>query len=122
MQHQDAIVRSIETHCHALSNNDKCAWLEIWAEDAVIEDPVGVSTYRGVAEIGTALWSEIEAISPMKLWLMEAVIVCGNEAIAILAADVKSGSGRRRVGPIVDHFIFDNAAKISQMRAFWKVA
>ena len=121
MQHQDVIISSIETHCQALSNNDKSAWLEIWAKDAVIEDPVGVSTYRGLEEISTALWSEIAAISPMKLWLVEEIIVCGNEAIAILAADVKSGWGRRKVGPIVDHFVFNNEAIISQMRAFWKV-
>jgi hypothetical protein len=48
------------------------------------------------------------------------VIVCGNEAIAILAADVTRDGARHRVGPIVDHFVFGDDGKIKSMRAFWK--
>jgi steroid Delta-isomerase len=120
MVNREVIVASIETHCQALSANDKNAWLQIWADDVVIEDPVGVSIYRGLEAVSTALWAEIEAISPIKLWLEVEIIVCGNEAIAILAAEVNSATGRRRVGPIVDHFLFNKEGKIAQMRAFWK--
>jgi steroid delta-isomerase len=28
----------------------------------------------------------------------------------------------QHVGPLVDHFTFDDAGKISMMRAFWKYA
>jgi len=120
MIQREDIVASINTHCEALSAADKYSWLRIWADDAVIEDPVGVSIYRGLKEISTRLWSEIIAISPMKLWLEEEIIVCSKEAIAIFAAEVMSQDGRRKVGPIVDHFVFNNDGKISQMRAFWK--
>ena len=55
----------------------------------------------------------------MHLWLERDVIVCGNEAIAILFGVVTSGT-LRKVGPIVDHFTFDEDGKIKSMRAFWK--
>jgi len=114
------IIASIERHCQALTANDKGAWLTIWANDVVIEDPVGVSRYEGLDAVSTALWREIEAISPLTLWLENEVIVCGNEAIAILMAEVSSDGGRRKVGPIIDHFVFGADGKIIQMRAFWK--
>ncbi len=100
------IVRAIEMHCHAITSNCKSSWLEIWAEDAIIEDPVGVSTYVGREALGSKLWTQIEAISPISLWLVEEVIVCGKEAVAILNAQVSSEFGRKNVGPIVDHFVF----------------
>lgn len=120
MSSRDQIVASIEKHCQALTANDKESWLKIWANDVVIEDPVGVSRYEGLDTVSTALWAEIEAISPLTLWLEHEVIVCGDEAIAILMAEVGSEGEKRTVGPIVDHFIFNGEGKISQMRAFWK--
>jgi len=120
MVSRSQIVASIEQHCHALTASDRDSWLKIWANDVVIEDPVGVSKYEGLESVGTALWAEIEAISPLTLRLDSEVIVCGNEAIAILMADVSSEKGSKMVGPIVDHFIFNSDGKISRMRAFWK--
>jgi len=120
MPSRTQIIASIELHCRALSANDKESWLQIWADDVVIEDPVGVSRYEGLEAVSTALWAEIEAISPLTLRLGSEVIVCGNEAVAILMAEVSSTGGSRTVGPIVDHFIFDADGKISRMRAFWK--
>lgn len=121
MPDRETIVRSIQIHCRAISAHNKAAWLQIWADDAEIEDPVGVSTYRGIEAVSTGLWAEIEAIKPINLWLEKDIIVCGDEAIAILAAEVGSGQARRLVGPIVDHFFtFNEDGKIAKMRAFWK--
>jgi steroid delta-isomerase len=119
MPNRDAMIAAIETHCRALSAGDKAGWLSIWADDAVLEDPVGVDTFRGVEALATAFWPIVASISPLRIWLKEEVIVCGNEAIAILEADV-TRDGAARVAPIVDHFIFNSDGKIASMRAFWK--
>jgi steroid delta-isomerase len=50
------------------------------------------------------------------------VIVCGNEAVAILQGVVTNKGAMQHVGPIVDHFTFDAENKIVSMRAFWKYA
>ncbi len=58
----------------------------------------------------------------MKLWLERDVIVCGNEAIAILQGVVTREGAMQHVGPLVDHFTFNDDGKITMMRAFWKYA
>src|SRR3546814_3370537 len=36
------ISEAIAEHCKTLSNRDKEGWLSLWADDVVLEDPVGV--------------------------------------------------------------------------------
>jgi hypothetical protein len=103
-----------------LSEGDKEGWLALWSEDTVLEDPVGVDIYRGKSSLATTFWGLIEELSPMKLWLERDVIVCGAEAIGILNGVVSRNGKLTRVGPIVDHFVFDEAGLITSMRAFWK--
>lgn len=122
MPNPEAMIAAIQSHCRTLSNHDKEAWLALWAEDMVLEDPVGVDTYRGLDSLRTAFWKLIDNLSPMKLWLERDVIVCGNEAIAILHGVVTNEGKLQKVGPIVDHFTFNENGKIKTMRAFWKYA
>lgn len=122
MPSSETMIAAIQAHCRTLSGHDKDAWLALWAEDTVLEDPVGVDTYRGLESLRTTFWKLIDNLTPMKLWLERDVIVCGHEAIAILHGVVTSGGKLQRVGPIVDHFTFNDDGKIKTMRAFWKYA
>jgi len=122
MPDANAIVAAINAHCETLSNHDEDGWLALWADDTVLEDPVGVDTYTGIESLRTAFWKLVSDLSPMKLWLERDVIVCGNEAIAILQGVVTREGAMQHVGPLVDHFTFDETGKISMMRAFWKYA
>jgi len=116
----EVIIASIKTHCGTLSARDKDGWLALWDKDAVLEDPVGVDIYRGRDTLATTFWALIEQLSPMKLWLERDVIVCGSEAVALLNGVVSKEGKLTRVGPIVDHFVFNDAGKVTSMRAFWK--
>src|SRR3546814_9842712 len=80
------------------------------------------STFRGIDALRTTFWKFIEDLSPMKLWIERDVIVCGNEAIAILHGVVTKEGTLHHVGPIVDHFTFNDDGKIKMMRTFWKYA
>lgn len=122
MLNADSMIATIKSHCQTLSKHDKDGWLSLWAEDAVLEDPVGVDIYRGREKLGSTFWKLIDELTPMHLWLERDVIVCGNEAIAILHGVVSRDGGLRHVGPIVDHFTFNAEGKIQSMRAFWKYA
>jgi steroid delta-isomerase len=122
MPDPQTIIAAINAHCRTLSNHDKEAWLALWADDTTLEDPVGVDTYHGLDGLRTTFWKLIDKLTPMKLWLERDVIVCGNEAIAILHGVVTSEGKLQKVGPIVDHFTFNEGGKIKSMRAFWRYA
>lgn len=122
MPDAEAINAAINAHCQTLSDHDKDGWLALWDDNAVLEDPVGVDTFRGIEAIGTTFWKMVEDLSPMKLWLEREVIVCGSEAIAILHGVVTRKGAMQHVGPLVDHFTFNQEGKITMMRAFWKYA
>ncbi|OBK22428.1 nuclear transport factor 2 family protein [Mycobacterium asiaticum] len=122
MPDADAIVAAINNHCETLSNHDKEGWLALWADDTVLEDPVGVDTYTGLESLRTTFWDMVSDLSPMKLWLERDIVICGNEAIAILQGVVTRNGALQHVGPLIDHFTFNGVGKISMMRAFWKYA
>ena len=44
----NAMIATINSHCQTLSDHDKEGWLALWADDVILEDPVGVDTYRGL--------------------------------------------------------------------------
>ena len=119
MPDKDTMIAAVQTHCRASSQGNREEWLAIWAEDAVVEDPVGAPPHRGIAAIGDTFWAMSRNAAP-QLTLLEDVIVCGNEAIAIMQAEVGPEGNRRTLKPVVDHFTFNEAGKIVKMRAFFK--
>ena len=120
MPDREAMVAAIETHCRTISAGDREGWLRIFADDVLFEDPANIDIYRGIEEVGTDFWNEILNISPLRVWLEEEVIICGHEAIAIMAADVTLNGTPHRTAPLVDLFTFNEEGKVTAMRAFWK--
>jgi steroid delta-isomerase len=118
MPDRDAMIAAVQTHCRASTEDDFDAWVKIWADDAVVEDPVGSPPHRGIEALRTTFWTMARNAAP-RLTLNEAVIVCGNEAIAIMTAEVGPADNRRTLSPVVDHFTFDETARIARMRAFF---
>jgi hypothetical protein len=116
----DEIVAAIKTYCMAESERDRTAWLGLFAEDIVHEDPVGISTNRGLEAL-SKFWDRILA-SNVDLRLLEDVIVCGKEAVAIMGCETGPAEARRKTAPIVDLFVFNDAGKITNVRAFYKYA
>ena len=117
MPSREHIVKAINTHCRAESELDKQAYLALFAEDIVIEDPVGVNTTTGFEALERDFWASVENAEP-KLKLLQDVIVCGNEAIAILEAEINHEGGRVTISPIVVNFVYDEAGKVRHLRSF----
>jgi len=116
---KERMCAAIQAHCDTLSARDKDGWLALWSEDAILEDPVGTPPFEGKDALRTRFWKMIEAITPMHLWLEREPVICGDNAIAVLWGVVSPGGRLSRVGPIYDHFRFDEAGKFVSMRAFW---
>lgn len=118
MPDRDKMIEAVKTHCRGVSEGDFDAWVKIWADDVVIEDPVGSPPHRGIETVRTKFWAMAQNAKP-SMTLTQDVIVCGNEALAILSTEVGPEGNRRTLSPIVDHFTFDDAGKITGMRAFF---
>ena len=113
----ELMVAAIKEYCRAENAQDRDAFFALFAEGVVHEDPVGYITRRGLGEL-EGLWEQVVA-SNVDLWLTEDVIARGNEAIAIMACETGPADARRKTGPIVDQFTFDDAGKIVGVRAFY---
>jgi hypothetical protein len=119
MPTKEAIIATVKAHCRSENELDKAAWLSNFADNAVNEDPVGADViFRGIEELSTTLWDQVVRAEP-RLELVEELIVCGNEAIAILAVEFGQGDARLTISPIVAHFTFNKAGKIAGIRSFF---
>jgi steroid delta-isomerase len=103
-------------YCRAETEKDKDAWLALFTDDATHEDPVGARMNAGIDKLGL-FWDSFQSFD-VELYVTEPVIVCGNEAIAIMRCKTGPVENRVESGTIVDQFIFDDHGKIKALRAF----
>jgi len=114
---REQMIQAIEAYCQAETRKDKAAWMALFAEDAVHEDPVGLVKNEGLEKIA-AFWDSFQPWD-VELWLTEPPIVCGNEAVALMQCRTGPADARRLSGRIVDQMIFNEAGQITAVRAFY---
>jgi hypothetical protein len=109
-------VAAVREYGRADTEKDKGAWLALFADGAVDEDPVGTSLDAGLPAIAV-FWDSFPPVD-VGLWLEEEVIVCGREAIALMGCRTGPPDDRRESGRIADQFVFDENGEITSLRAF----
>jgi steroid delta-isomerase len=110
----------------AASAKDREAWLGLFAEDAVVEDPVGPSPldpagrgHRGRAAIG-AFYDRVVAPVERLDFEIERSYLCGDEVADVGAIRLTRAGGRSTVVRGVFTYRGDGAGKIVALRAFWE--
>ena len=117
---KEQMAAAVEEYCRAESEKDKQAWLALFSEEVVHEDPVGSGNVNcGLSAVAT-FWDNFVG-SDVELWCEEPVIVCANEAVALMRCRVGPSDNRWESGRIVDHFVFNEDGKITNVRAFWSL-
>jgi steroid delta-isomerase len=108
----------VETYMARFSAEDREGWLDLFADGAWIEDPVGTPRRHGREEIG-AFWDETHQV-PDKVELVPLGIlnVVGDEAAFTMQARATLG-GQVFGIDIIDVMTFDDAGRITTMRAFF---
>lgn len=112
----------------AVADGDLAEWLTIYAEDAVLEDPVGPSMFdpeglghRGHAGI-TAFWEK--AIAPIGTFAFEI-----DDSFANPGSDTCANVGRvtttfpdgsSTTTDLVMVYVVDGDGRITSMRAYWE--
>lgn len=120
MIERNVIVDAIEAYCRAQTEKDHALWQTLFADDVFHEDPVGVRQNTGKANITGPFWEEIVR-NDVSIWLTDRIIVCGNEALAIMACEIGPEGARRKLAPVVDQFVFDDSGKMTSVRGFYNL-
>ena len=104
---------------------DREGWLALYADDAVVQDPVGVSPFdasgeghKGKAAIAK-FWDTV--IGPSRLTItVHKRIPSGAKACAVHQSIVNSiGKGRQTEVEMIAIYEVNDAGKITRMSAFW---
>jgi steroid delta-isomerase len=118
MADQETLRQIIATYMDVFTAEDREGWLDLFAEDAWIEDPVGTPRRNGRKEIGE-FWDETHSV-PDKVALVPLGIttIIGDEGIFTMQAQATLGDTVYGID-IIDLMTFDEAGKITTMRAFF---
>ena len=118
MSVEDNIRATVATYVERFSAGDREGWLDLFAPEATMEDPVGTELKRGRDEIG-GFWDQTRGISEqMALKMVQGPAVRGNEAAWAMEAHVTVGD-TTIIAPTIDVMTFDDDGRILTMRAFW---
>ena len=104
---------------------DREAWLALFADDAVIEDPVGVSPldpsgrgHRGAAAIAR-FWDTVIAPGNVEMRVRESH-ASGNECANVVSLVNRMPGGIEIGTDCVIVYRVDEAGRIVSLRAFWE--
>ncbi len=110
----------------AVIARDKAAWLEFYADDAIVEDPIGPSHFdpegkghRGRDAI-SAFWDK--AIAPTDKIEFDFVdtFQCGNEEANVGCIVITMGGYRITTDGVFTYRVNDEG-KLAALRAYWEV-
>jgi steroid Delta-isomerase len=117
----DALIRStIARYQQAFDTGDRDAWLALFAEDGVLEDPAG-SVARSGRQGLAAFWDEIHGgdhDAGRSVRMVQGPAVCGLEAAWAFELLMPQGA-RTAIVEIIDQAVFGDDGLIRHLRAFW---
>jgi steroid Delta-isomerase len=110
----------------AVESRDRQAWLDLFADDAVVEDPIGPSPFdpegrghRGTEAIA-AFYDNVIAVNESVTFTIDQSYLCGDEAANVGVIRITfAGGGAVEVDGV---YIYRRSPddKIASLRAFWE--
>jgi steroid Delta-isomerase len=111
----------------AVEARDRRAWLALFAEDAVVEDPIGPSAFdpegaghRGLEAIA-AFYDNVIATNESIHFTIHRSILCGDEAANVGVIRITFAGGTAVEVDGVYIYRRSPQGKIASLRAFWEV-
>jgi steroid Delta-isomerase len=110
----------------AVESGDRQAWLDLFADDAVVEDPIGPSAFdpegkghRGIDAIA-AFYDNVIAVNESIRFTIHQSFLCGDEAANVGVIRISfAGDAAVEVDGV---YVYRRSAddKIASLRAFWE--
>jgi ketosteroid isomerase-like protein len=110
----------------AVESGDRQAWLDLFEEDAVVEDPIGPSAFdpegkghRGIAAIG-AFYDNVIGVNQSIRFTIETSFLCGDEAanVGVIRIQLDADTAVEVNGVYI--YRRSPGGKIASLRAFWE--
>ena len=110
------MIAAVEAYVAAFETGDADAVAALYAEDCIVEDPIGSPLHRG-REAVRAFYAQSMATGA-KLKLEGPVRVAGEYAAFPFSVHLNFDGSPKRID-VIDTFKFDETGKVVEMRAFW---
>ena len=107
-------------HVELWNAQDRSAWLALYADDVLYEDPPGSVSGRGRQVMADYAWDR--SFTETKRWILEAVLViaCGHEAVVHMR-NHGSVEGRPAWTDSMEVWAVDADGLVTSVRAFWEL-
>ncbi len=113
-----AITDTVNRYIELVAKGSADDLVELYADDATVEDPVGGEVHIGRQAIH-GFYSAVDNVE--RECELVTLRVCGNEAAFQFRLTVVAGEHRMVIEPI-DVMVFDERGKIAAMKAYWSAA
>lgn len=113
----DVIRATIAEYLARFNAGDRESWLDLFADGATVEDPVGSPVRTGRTEIGQFFDESTTLADSVELRAGGEPIVVGDQAAFPFYACPTLDGNRMRL-PAIDIMTFDDDGKITSQRAF----
>lgn len=112
---------AVEEYFAAVRAKDVQRFVNTFAPDGVLEDPVGTPPVQGTPAIAAFLTNLIAPFSEIKSKVQE-VIPCGQEAAVNWKINLTTTTGKKLTVDGMGIFKFNQAGKLESVREFWDLA
>lgn len=112
---------AVDAYCDAYARNDKRAFLDVFADDGVVIDPVGTPEHAGL-EARAAFWDGVHGLAESLRFDVHHVHVCGGEAAMVFTINAHLAGGGGMAMDAVDVFRIDDAGRVALLEAYWDMA
>ncbi len=116
-------VETLKTYIRAWASNDKALLLSIFADDCVLEDPVGTPAFAGHAGL-SRFWDFAHQGDDRQLTpVLEEIRANGDQAVMRFTMQVRAPAINAGIDlSIMEHIQFAPDGRIAHLRAFWNEA
>ncbi|MET0270471.1 MAG: nuclear transport factor 2 family protein [Sphingomonas sp.] len=116
MPNPEKMIAAVEGYVAAFAAGDPDAAAALYAEDAVVEDPIGSPPQHGRAAI-RAFYAE-SMKTGARLKLEGPIRLAGDYAVFPFSVNLHYEGSDKRID-VIDTFRFDENDLVVEMRAFW---
>ncbi len=109
---------AVDTYVAAYNANDRARFLDAFANDGVLIDPVGTPPHEGAGALGV-FWDLVHAMTDTIKLDVSAVHVCGGGEAAMVFRVLAGEGANGVVINAVETFSVDDAGKITLLKAYW---